>query len=254
VEKNVVMGQKPTPGTQVKSGKQVMLWVSKGTVLDKVDNYVGRNLDDVRIDLQALFSTQKANIVIKEPILFQYDKSVGAGTIIAQKPKAGTAITGLTYLELVVSRGSGESMVEVGDYKDKSFTEVLSELTRSNIPFAFTARKAAKGEKPGIVVSQTPNPKTPLNYGQPVRMEMTIPANPGTGKIFGIFKYSLPDYPILMDIRLDVVSESGKGTLLEMKHPGGMLAIPYIVQENSDLTLYVMGKEQTQEKSRALGE
>lgn len=254
VEKNVVMGQRPAPGTQVKSGKQVQLWISKGPVLDKVDNYVGKSLDEVRIYLQALFSTQKANIVIKEPILYQYDKTVPAGTIIAQKPKSGTAISGITYLELVVSRGSGASIVEVGDFEGKSFTEVINELTKSNIPFVFTARKAAKGDKPGIVVTQNPKPKTALGYGQPVRLEMTVPDNPGKDRVFGIFRYSLPDYPILMDVRVDVSSESGKGTLIEMKHPGGQIAIPYILPEDGELALFVMGKEQTREKAKAFAE
>jgi len=254
VEKNVVIGQKPSPGTQVKSGKQVMLWVSKGPVLDKVDQYVGKSLDEVRIYLQALFSTQKANIVIKEPVLFQYDKTVPAGTIIAQKPKSGTAITGITYLELVVSRGTGGSNAEAGDYEGKGFTEVVTELTKANVPFLFTARKPGKGDKPGVVVSQNPKPKTTLGYGQPIRIEMTIPDNPGKDKVFGIFKYSLPDYPILMEVRLDVSSESGKGTIVDMKHPGGQLAIPYIVAEDAELTLFVMGKEQTREKAKAYAE
>jgi beta-lactam-binding protein with PASTA domain len=250
-EKNTILEQSPTPGTLVKAGKEVKLRVSKGPVIDKVENYVGQTLDEVRSYLQTLFSTNTPNLIIKDPPLYRPSKGVPAGTIIAQSPKAGTKIAGLTYLEFVVSKGEGESLVEVGSYVGMGFPEAISQLTALNMPFVFSIQKAKAGQQAGTVVSQNPAEKTALTYGQVIQLAMTVPGPVGKEKVFGVFKYSLPDYPIAVDIRLDVVSEGGTATLMEMKHPGGPLSVPYIVPDGSELVLSVLDKEEVREKALA---
>jgi beta-lactam-binding protein with PASTA domain len=251
IEKNVVMDQNPAPGTLVKAGKRVSLRVSKGPVLQEVENYVGQSLDEVRSYLQTLFSTNTPNLLIREPPVYRVSPGVPPGTIIAQSPKPGTRISGLTYLEFVVSQGEGEDFAEVGTYTGMSFQEAIADLTRNNIPFFFSVQKPRKNQEPGTVVSQNPAPGSKLPYGQLVQLVTTVPASVGKDKIFGVFKYSLPDYPILVDIRLDVVTDTGTVPLLSMKHPGGPLSIPYIVPEGSDLVLSVLDKEELREKASA---
>ncbi len=248
VEKDMVMDQSPGPGTLVRAGKRVTLRVSRGPVVDKVENFVGQRLDDVKSYLQTLFASNTPNLIIKEPPIYQPSPGVPPGTIIAQNPKAGTRVSGVTYLEFVVSQAGDESLTEVQDYTGASFQEAISQLSRDNIPFVFSV-KADKTKEPGIVISQTPAPKTKLLYGQILQLVITPPAGIGKEKLFGIFKYSLPDYPILVDIRLDVVSDTGTGTLLAMKHPGGPLSVPYIVPDGSDLVLSVLDKEEVREKA-----
>jgi beta-lactam-binding protein with PASTA domain len=251
VEKNVVLDQSPAPGTLVKAGKRVSLRVSKGPVLEEVENYVGQSLDEVRSYLQTLFSTNMPNLLIKEPPIYRASPGVAPGTIVAQSPKPGTKISGLTYLEFVVSQGEGEAFTEVGTYTGMSFQEAIADLSKNDIPFFFSVQKAQKGQQPGNVVSQNPPPKSKLPYGQLVQLVMAAPASVGKDKIFGVFKYSLPDYPILVDIRLDVISDTGTAPLLSMKHPGGPLSIPYIVPDGSDLVLSVLDKEEVREKASA---
>jgi beta-lactam-binding protein with PASTA domain len=253
-ERNVILDQSPGPGTLVRAGKRITLRVSRGPVVDKVENFVGQRLDDVKAYLQTLFSSNTPNLIIREPPIYQPSKGVPPGTIIAQNPKPGTKISGLTYLEFVVSQGGEESLTEVEDYTGASFQEAISQLARENIPFVFSVQKADKNKQPGVVVSQTPAAKTKLLYGQIVQLVITPPAGIGKEKLFGVFKYSLPDYPILVDIRLDVVSDAGTGTLLAMKHPGGPLSVPYIVPEGSDIVLSVLDKEEVREKAVAYSE
>ncbi len=250
-EKNVVLDQSPAPGTLVKAGKRVALRVSKGPVLGEVENYVGQSLDEIRGYLQTLFSTNSPNLLIKEPPIYRVSPGVTPGTIIAQSPKPGTKISGLTYLEFVVSQGEGEAYAEVGTYTGMSFQEAITDLTRNNLPFFFSVQKPQKGQQPGGVVSQSPSPKAKLPYGQLVQLVMAAPSSPGKDKIFGVFKYSLPDYPILVDIRLDVISDTGTAPLLSMKHPGGPLSLPYIVPDGSELVLSVLDKEEVREKASA---
>jgi eukaryotic-like serine/threonine-protein kinase len=250
LDKDVVISQRPAPGTLVKVGKRVTLQVSKGPIMGKVENYVGQSLDDVKVHLQTVFATHSANLIIKTPIIYQYKPGVPAGRVLAQSPAPGTRITGVTELELVVSQDQGSvSMVTVGDYAGKSFTEAIQELTRDSIPFTFVVRPAAKGTVPGSVIDQSPGKGAQIAYGQSVQLTMAAPANIGKDNVFGLFKFQLNDQPIAVNIRLVIVSDAEPREILSMKHPGGPLSVPYIVPEGSELVLYVLDQEVDREKA-----
>lgn len=253
VDRNIVISQRPAPGTLVKAGKRVTLRVSKGPVIDRVENYVGMTLDDVKIHLQTLFSSHSPNLIIKEPVLYRFDPGSAPGKILAQNPKPGTPITSLTYLELVVSQDqAGQSTLNVGNYVGKNFQEALSDLTKADIPFAFTVQKAAKGKDPGSVIAQNPGPGDKIGYNQIVQLTMAAPGDVGKGNVFGLFQYSLPDEPIAVDISLDIVQGSDRKNVLTMKHPGGPIAVPYIVPDGSELVLSVLDQEVARQKAAQL--
>jgi len=252
-EKGVVLSQRPAPGTLVKAGKRVTLRVSRGPVIDKVENYVGMSLDDVKIHLQTLFATHPANIVIKTPVLYKASANVAPGKVLAQSPLPGTKITGITYVELVVSQENGAgTTVAVGDYVGKSFQEAISELTRDDIPFAFTVKKASKSTDQGAVLDQNPVSGSSMAYGQVVQLTMAGPGDVGKDNVFGLFKFTLEDQPIAVDIRLVIESDAQPKEILSMKHPGGPIAVPYVVPDGSELVLYVLDKEVAREKASAL--
>jgi beta-lactam-binding protein with PASTA domain len=249
-DKDVIISQRPAPGTLVKAGKRVTLRVSKGPIIDKVENYIGMSLDDVKIHLQTLFATHSPNIIIKSPIVYQHKPGVTPGRVLAQSPAAGTKITGITSLELVVSQDEGAvSTVTVGDYEGKSFQEAIQELTRDNIPFAFTVTRTGKPSDAGSVVDQLPNKGAKLPYGQVMQLKMAAPKDVGKDNVFGLFKFSLPDQPIAVDIRLVLVSDSEPKEILSMKHPGGPISVPYIVPAGSELVLYVLDQEVARDKA-----
>jgi beta-lactam-binding protein with PASTA domain len=254
-DRNVVMSQRPAPGTLVKAGKRVTLQVSRGPVIDKVENYVGMTLDDVKIHLQTLFATHSPNLIIKEPILYKFENGTPPGRVLAQSVKPGTPITGVTYLELVVSEDqTGATLVDVGDYVGKNFQEAIADLTRSNIPFAFTVQKSASAKEAGSVIAQNPGPGEKIGYDQVVQLTMAAPGDVGKGNVFGLFQYSLPQEPIAVDISLDIVEGSDRRNVIAMKHPGGPLAVPYIVPDGSDLVLTVLDQEVARQKAAPLGD
>ena len=174
-EKGLVLEQKPAAGSSVRLGRRVTLVVSRGPVIDRVEDYVGEKLDDVRVHLQSVFATSRALLRIKEPISYVFDESP-AGTILAQKPPADKPLDELTELELVVSRGPRGEMVSVQDYANLRFQDAIAELASANIPFTFTVRRAQGQEKSGVVVAQTPEPAAEVPYGSVVQLVMTRPA------------------------------------------------------------------------------
>jgi eukaryotic-like serine/threonine-protein kinase len=255
IDKGTVISQRPAPGTLVKAGKRVTIRVSRGPVIDKVENYVGMNLDDVKVHLQTMFASHSPNIIIKTPIIYQYKAGVPAGRVLAQSPAPNTKITGIASLELVVSQEQGAtSTITVGDYVGKSFQEAVQELARDNIPFAFSVKPSSKGADAGSVVSQVPARGAQADYGQVIQLTMTAPTSTAVGKdnVFGLFQFAIPPQAIAVDIRLVIVSDSEPKEILSMKHPGGPFAVPYIVPEGSDLVLYVLGQEASREKATAI--
>ena len=249
-EKGTVLSQRPAPGTLVKAGKRVILRVSRGPIIDKVENYVGMTLDDVKVHLQTMFASHSPNIIIKTPIIYQYKPGVPSGRVLAQSPAPNTRITGIASLELVVSQDQGaSSTVTVGDYVGKSFEEAIQQLTRDNIPFTFAVKAAAKGTDGGDVIAQSPPSGSQLDYGQVIQLTMTKPRDVGKDNVFGLFQFTIPPQAIAVNIRLEIVSDSLPKDIFSMKHPGGPLAVPYIVPEGSDLVLYVLDQEAAREKA-----
>jgi len=247
-EKGIVIEQKPAAGSAVKAGRRIDLVVSKGPIIDRVGEYVGRQLDELKIHLQTLFASHRAVLKIKEPVMYKFDSS-SQGTILAQKPEAGAAISSVTELELVVSRGPRGEFIEVNDFVGRSFIEVISELSNLNIPFVFSIKKRSEGEEAASVISQSPDPGSELPYGSVLQLGMTRPERLPSDKIFGVFDYVLPDYPIMIDIRLESVSSDERIELFSMKHPGGPISIPYVVNENSELVLYIFDREEIRKQA-----
>ena len=99
-----VIEQDPEAGTLVKAGRPLLLVVSRGPVIQEVGGYVGRDLEEVRLELQTLFASHRALITIREPVARVTDPAP-AGTILAQNPPPETPVDGDLQLELVVSKG-----------------------------------------------------------------------------------------------------------------------------------------------------
>jgi beta-lactam-binding protein with PASTA domain len=252
-EKGTVLTQRPSAGTLVKAGKRVILRVSRGPIIDKVENYVGMSLDDVKVHLQTMFASHSPNIIIKTPIIYQYKPGVPSGRVLAQSPAPNTKITGVASLELVVSQEQGAvSTITIGDYVGKSFEEAIQELTRDNIPFTFAVKATPKGTDGGAVIAQSPSKGSQVEYGQVIQLTMTKPKDVGKDNVFGLFQFALPPQAIAVTIRLVIVSDSMPKEIFSMKHPGGPLAVPYIVPEGSDLVLYVLDQEAAREKAAAI--
>ena len=243
-DRDTVLRQNPDPGAKVKEGRTVMLLISRGTVISKVENYVGKSLNEVRELLKAEFSTfDTPPIQIKEPVIYQYDNSP-VGTVIAQNPKEGTELgSQIISLVLVVSNGKGQSAKTMPTYIGMDFASAITDLSAQNIIFVFSSRVAKKDEAGGVVVSQKPEAGSKLTEGMVVSLEITNPTNVPEGKVFGIYTDEIPSYGVPVDILVEAVTSSSRQTLLQMKHPGGTLSLPYILPKGIEIVLTIAGKE-----------
>ena len=237
-----VIEQDPQAGTLVKAGRPVLLLVSRGPIVDRIGHYVGRDLEEVRLELQTAFASYRALITIREPVARVTDPAA-AGTILAQNPPADTPVVGEMKLELVVSKGPGGDLIELADYVGRPALEVRDELAGLNLPFVFRIRAAREGDPPGSVVSQSPAAGQEIPYSSILQLEMTVPVELEEGTVFGLVESSLPEYPILVDLKLEVITPRETRTILETKHPGGPIAIPYMEPADGQLVLSMFGDE-----------
>ena len=246
-DKGMVIAQNPEPGLYVKAGRRIIVTVSKGAIVDHVEDYVGKNIRDVRSRLASLFSTFKPLLVIREPVTYVYDDSE-PGTVLAQTPEAGTALGDPEDLILIVSRGPLDKPVKIPDWKDYSADNAMRSLARIPLPFVFSEDNVdPKGTIPRVS-SQYPPPETEVGLDQTITLRYRRPESWPEGYKYGLFDYTLPDYPVPVLLEA-IIREPGAEDrkLFSMPHSGGRIAFPYVLPEGSSIVLTVNGKEITRE-------
>ena len=82
-----------------------------------------------------------------------------------------------------------------------------------------------------------------MSYGSFLQLEMTQPEVLEEGFVFGMVEVTLPEYEILVDLKLELITPGVTRTILRMKHPGGPVSIPYIAEENGQLVLSLFEDE-----------
>jgi len=241
-DKGNVIEQDPNPGTIRKAGSQIVMRVSKGSIIDKVENYTGWHLNDLETHLKTLFNTYGPLLKIKEPVMRVYS-SKPEGTILEQKPLPGTELAGLTELSLVVSRGPEGQTYEAPTFTSLDFMSAMKKAAEFNLPFLFTQRDANKNEVKGTVVQQKPQSGEHVPLGTIMQLVITPPEK-SEGKIFGILEKTLPEYPVSVVLKLEKITPEGeRSEVFSMKHKGGVIAIPYFEEAGTSLVVTAVDRE-----------
>ena len=244
-DKGFVIEQEPKPGTIVKAGRRVRIVVSQGVIINKVENFIGRNVEDVRMDLQTVYSSpgSASLFTIKEPMMYEFSAE-NPGTILAQKPDPGADISGSTTLEFVVSRGRDNTSVTVPQLTGLTLSRALDLISGSGINFLFTTKEKSGDESGETVVSQNPPVNTVIPMSTVVNLTVTAPEKLAENEIFGLFHYTIPVNPYPLAVRLDALLPSGERVrLLSVNYSGGEFTVPYKLPADTVLVLYMMNRE-----------
>ncbi len=247
-DEGTILEQSPQAGAIVKGYSRVSLVVSRGVVVDKVDDYVGMNIDELQLKLQTLFAGQTRPLIILGTPKYKPDLS-DAGTILEQDPPAGTSISEPVTVELVVSRGPNYENTRPPYVVGQSVNDLLQTITRSKVVFDISSHIALDDEKIGTVVSQqTFDSEFVPNYSR-MTVEMAMPDKSVSDNIYGIFEVMLADYPYPVPMKLEAIPEEGNSyTILSFSHPGGKVTIPYAVPAGTELVLSVVDKVAARKK------
>lgn len=238
-DKGFVLEQDPPAGTIVKAGRRIELVVSRGVILDKVEDYTNQKFDDVKVHLQTLFTGTKPMILLKDPPMY-VSNVAEPGTILEQNPPADTILTDPIELELVVSKGPEFEKTKVPALTGLSINDTLLQLARSKVVFEFTTKIAEATEVPGTVVSQDKEAGTWADMYSRVNAVVAVPQKVEKDMVYGIYTENLPNYPYPLQLQLDVQTFDGERyNLVTLNHPGGKLTIPYYLQKKSVLILSI---------------
>lgn len=244
-DRGTVLEQDPKPGTIVKAGRRVRLVVSQGMVINTIEDYRGRNVEEVRMDLNAFFAAASTPFVtIKEPFMYQYSAEP-AGTILEQKPLPGTPVSGPVTLELVVSQGAEHTMVTVPDLAGLDPAAALEKIRETRLGFNFSLRPVRQNEKPGVVVFQEPAQNSPVETKGQINILVSRPGELATGEVFGLFSYTMPlnPYPLLVRLEALPSENEARKLLTEIEFSGGVFTFPYQEFPGTTLILSMMNRE-----------
>jgi beta-lactam-binding protein with PASTA domain len=242
-----ILEQNPEPGTIVKAGRRIRLVVSQGVVISNLENYIGRNIDEVRMDIQTLFAAGAAPgsplLSLKEPFMYQYSPEP-PGAILQQSPEPGSPISGPTVLELVISRGLERDMITVPELTGLSIEDALLLLGETGAPFVFSHRPPRSGEKPETVLSQSPAALAVVAANTELSLVVSAPIELAGDEVFELFSYNLPPNPYPLPVSLEAILPAGERRFLaSANHPGGKFVVPYRLPAGSILILSMLNRE-----------
>ena len=242
-DRGQVLEQDPKAGTIVKAGRQIRLVVSHGVMLNRIENFIGRSIDDVRMELQTLVFSGIPLLAMKEPLMYEFSQEI-PGTILQQKPEPGTDISGPVSLEFVVSRGQENAVMTVPQLAGLTLGAALERIGRTGIVFDFFLRELREGERGEMVVYQDPPAGTSVTSNNPVNLVVNMPAQLDDGEVFKLFVYTMPQNPYPLPVRLEALLPSEERVqLINVDYPGGRLTVPYRLPLNSVLILSMMNRE-----------
>jgi beta-lactam-binding protein with PASTA domain len=245
-DRGTILEQDPLGGSIVKAGRRIRLVVSEGILLNTLEDYVGRNVEEVRMELRTLLTINSQPLLsLKEPFLYEYSPEP-PGTILQQSPQAGTGISEPLQLEVVVSRGREEVLMSVPNLVGLSIADALRQISVTGINFSFSiasALQALETDQSGVVAAQNPAARALVTVDTPVTLQVT-PPEPVEGRVFGLFRYTLEKNPYPLEVRLDVLLPTGeRQTLIATRYPGGEFSVPYEAPPGSTLILSLLDRE-----------
>ena len=236
------MEQDPHEGTGVKAGRRVTLFLSKGAVKDKVGEYIGKNLEQVREELRSTFGADNPLIDIGS-VSYTFDQNP-VGSILSQDPLPGTQLSGQIHLSLLVSKGWDQTSLKIPSFVGLPYQRAMDELANQGLPFIIALIQGTPQSMPGTIISQDPTPNTNLSKDGKIILSMVAPANVPSGNVFGVYQKNFPPYAVPVDLTIQVSDpQGGNQVLYTFKTLGGDISFPYLVPSGSDIVLVTFGKE-----------
>jgi len=243
-DRGLILEQEPAPGQIVTAGRRIRLVVSQGTVINRVENFVGRSIDNVRTDLLTFaIGSGGPVLTIREPVMLDYSNEP-PGTIIQQSPEAGTDISGPAQLEFVVSRGPQHSLMTVPHLTGMTLSDVLEWIGTAGVVFEFSVREPLVGETGETVVLQSPPAGTNVTANTRINLTVTAPESLFEGEVFSLFTHTMSPNPFPLPVRLQALLPTGElRDIIGVDFPGGRFTVPYRLPVNTVLILSMMDRE-----------
>jgi serine/threonine-protein kinase len=173
--KNHVIFQEPDPGSEIKKGRDVRIFLSKGMKTVVMPNLTG-------------LSSRQARLVIEENGLCldqvssaYYDAKSAKDEIIAQTPSKNTLVSRGQCVNLLISMGPQPQGYKMSPFDGLSIDEAVVHIERSNLKVGRLRYDYQPGKPENVVIDQKPRPGYRVLDNTPV--DLVINRKPGTNGV-----------------------------------------------------------------------
>jgi eukaryotic-like serine/threonine-protein kinase len=221
VAPDAVVSQSPAPGTQARKGMEVDVVLSAGKPMVAVPSVTGLDLPSASGRITAVGLT--VGMVTQ-----QSSATFPAGTVVSERPSAGTEVTVGATVDLVIS--SGQASLTVPDVRGSSQADATSLLLSAGLKVAVA--KVFSTQPAGTVISESPAPGSSVPSSSTVTLSVSKgPAPVVVPNVLGAAEGDATGSLISIGLVPVSVSASGTagettGTVIAEDPPGGTSVAP----------------------------
>ena len=234
VEPGKVLEQDPESSTEVKKGTIIKLVVSKGEEQVSVPNLSNMTIENAKIQLN------KLGLEIGE-ITKENSDNFEVGKIMKQHPEAGTSIGKDSKIDLVISLGKKEELVEMVDLIGADISQASNKLKSIGLNIGNIEKKFSNSYDTNQVIWQQ------YDAGKKLKKDSSIDVIISKGKkepemIDKIFRISKPVEKGIYTVTIK--DETENNIIYEENHNAseGDIRIKVKVKPNNDIKVYINGE------------
>lgn len=234
VEPGKVLEQDPVSSTEVKKGTIIKLVVSKGEEQVSVPNLSNMTIENAKIQLN------KLGLEIGE-ITKENSDNFEAGKIMQQHPDAGTSINKDSKVDVVISLGKKEELVEMVDLIGTDISQASNKLKSIGLNIGNIEKKFSNSYDTNQVIWQQ------YDAGKKLKKDSSIDVIISKGKkepemIDKVFRISKPVEKGIYTVT--VKDETENNIIYEENHDAseGDIRIKVKVKPNNDIKVYINGE------------
>lgn len=234
VEPGKVLEQDPESSTEVKKGTIIKLVVSKGEEQVSVPNLSNMTIENAKIQLN------KLGLEIGE-ITKENSDNFEAGKIMQQHPDAGTSISKDSKVDVVISLGKKEELVEMVDLIGADISQASNKLKSIGLNIGNIEKKFSNSYDTNQVIWQQ------YDAGKKLKKDSSIDVIISKGKkepemIDKVFRISQPVEKGIYTVTIK--DETENNIIFEENHNAseGDIRIKVKVKPNNDIKVYINGE------------
>lgn len=233
VEPGQVIKQTPDPSTEVKQGTIVKLVVSKGEEQVSVPNLSNMTLENAKNQLN------KLGLEVGE-ITKQNSDNFEAEKIMEQHPQAGTNVTKDTKVDITISLGKKEELVEMTDLIGSDISQAINKLKSIGLNIGNIEKKYSNEYDENQVIWQQYDPGKKLKKDSSI--DVIISRGRETQNTQREFRISRPKEEGIYT--LTIKDETENRIIYEKNHNAseGDLDIKIDANPNNDIRVYIDGE------------
>ncbi len=165
IAKDLIIRQNPDPGSTVKVGRRVYIYVSGGEPLIQMPDFVGRSLRDAKVTIERL------GLVIDT--VLQVRSEYPAEIIVEQEFAPTELVPKSTPLILKVSIGPMLGMIKVPSVLGKSLKDGERILRNNSLRIGKIIYQPSQSLLPNTIIDQIPSESKLLSVGDSVDVVVT---------------------------------------------------------------------------------